>query len=170
MIRFSRSVFFLIFIFFYSCDTKEPSFSFFPVNQSDLDHVQSQYFHPPSFRIFQDPITFEENKIIWFAYRPNEINRELPYALSLSRKSLGWVELDLRAHRLETNTEYITNYYKDLEPGEYLLTVALKNKKLGSVIFHIIPERGEEIIDYDAPLAEADSVDTPSDDILYFSQ
>lgn len=176
---FRRKVVFLLISvsLFYSCSEKGNTFGFFPMDDAELDFIQNKYFHPPLFRYYNPPITFEENKAIWFSYNPAKISRDIPYAVSLSRKSLGWIEIDLKEVSLEKNSTYLVNYYKDLEPGEYQITIALNQEKLGSVIFRIKPESNKTSIDYDAPLDESfeelnedDEENVIEDDILYYSR
>lgn len=167
--------FFILLSSFYSCTEKKSAFAFFPMDDSELDFIQNKYFHPPLFKYYKPPINFSENKAIWFSYNPPKISREIPYAVSLSRKSLGWIEIDLRAVQLKKNSNYLVNFYKDLEPGEYQITVALDRQKLGSVVFQIKPESNKSRIDYDAPLEESAGFsenpdDEIEDDIQYYSR
>ena len=160
----------LLSVFLINCSEKGSDFAFYPVDESSLSPMQKQFYYPRYLNHYKQPILFSENRNIWFSYNPPEKNFKEPYAISLSKKSLGWIEFDLKNQILNPNVKYIVNNYTNLPPGKYMLRVALKNEILGSITFEVISEENKEddYIDYEAPLDVVLENDT--DDIRRYSR
>lgn len=157
-------------IFLINCKEKGNDFAFYPVDESSLSQMQKQFYYPRYLNHYKQPILFSENRNIWFSYNPPEKNYKEAYAISLSKKSLGWIEFDLKNQKLDFNVKYLINNYANLPSGKYLLRVALNNEILGSVTFEVIAEEDKEddYIDYEAPLDVVLENDT--DDIRRYSR
>ena len=155
---------------FINCGQNKGVFAFFPADESALTQMQKTYYHPPQFIRFQPPILFPENRTVWVAYNPGVINYKTPYAISLSQKSIGWIEMNLKNQLLPAGSKYLVNQYTNLSAGKYLLRVAHNNKIIGSVSFEVITDdkRNEDYIDYDAPIDVV--FDTEADDIRVLSR
>ncbi|MDH4262917.1 MAG: hypothetical protein OEV78_07735 [Spirochaetia bacterium] len=125
---------------------------------------------PREFRKYNAPIQFNENRSLWFAYKPGKINYKSPYAVSLSKKSLGWIEIDLKNIHLSKTIGYIVDDYPELKYGKYLLTVALEHNILDSIEFEILKEgdQKDDFIDYDLPLSVV--LDSDADDLRALSR
>ena len=162
----------LSFLVFFSafCMKKSGGFAFHAVNDSKFTPLQKMIYLPRQFTKYQNPIQFNENLNIWFTYEPSKHDYHQPYAVSLSRKSLGWIEIDLKNLHLSNKIGYLVNNYPELKHGQYLLTVALENKILSSVEFEIIKEGDQrnDYIDYDLPLSVV--LDSEADDLRVLSR
>jgi len=165
-----KVVIFILSIFLMNCGAKPGTFAFFPADESALTEIQQPYYYPPQFNRFTPPILFSKNRTVWVAYKPDMRNYESPYALSLSKESLGWIEINLQNHLLLPESKYIVNKYEGLAVGKYLLRVAHANKILGSIEFEVISDdsQTEDYIDYEAPIQVV--LDRETDDIRMLSE
>jgi hypothetical protein len=115
-------------------------------------------------------VQFNENQTLWFSYKPGNINFKQPYAISLSKKSLGWIEIELKNVNLIKETGYLVENYPQLKSGKYLITIAMGKEILSSIEFEVINERDqrENYIDYEMPLDVA--LDSDADDLRALSR
>lgn len=160
----------IVFSLLYGCTGGEENgtFAFFAADQSQLGEVQGRLFRPDSFKKFAEPGLFEQNRVLWLAYRPVSPDFGDIYALSLSKKSLGWIEIDLKNIQLSREVGYIVDYYNDLEPGEYMLRIAHENRVIDSYKFVIVPVQDETFIDFSLPVS--DETVAEEDDIVLNSR
>lgn len=152
------------------CMEKTGSFAFHSIKESKLTSFQKSMYLPREFKKYRAPIQFDEKINLWFAYTPAKVSYKSPYAVSLSKKSLGWIEIDLKNLHLSQKIGYLVDSYPELKNGKYLMTVALENKILNSVEFEIIKEgdRKDDFIDYDMPLSVV--LDSDADDLRILSR
>jgi len=156
--------------FFSYCGKSSGSFAFHAVNDQNFTEFQKKVYSPREFKKYHDPILFNENQHLWFSYEPAKVEYKIPYAVSLSKKSLGWIEIDLKNVHLSRNIGYLVDSYPDLKFGKYKLTVALKDKILNSIEFEILKEgdQKDDFIDYDMPLSIL--MDSDADDLRALSR
>jgi len=161
---------FIVVLISFSCAGDAGKFAFHPVDEQRFNDIQRVWYTPSHFTRFTPPILFDENKTIWFSYKPDKVNYKEPYAISLSRRSLGWIEIDLKNVMLNSEVGYIVENYPDLETGEYLLRIAFNDEIIGSTTFEVIRDHDQksEFIDYDLPLEVV--LDTEADDIRMLSR
>lgn len=148
------------------CFGKEGQFSFFAADMSDLTLLEKKFYRPSEFKKMRAPVSFETDDVIWFAYEPPSPDASALYAVSLQRKSLGYVEIDLRNLRLALGTDQLIDKFENLETGEYLLKVAADGKVLSQTSFSILEDSASDVVDYDAPADD----DAEADEIIAFSR
>ena len=132
--------------------------------------MQKHWFQPRLFRKYSQPITFPQSKNLWYIYKPASPDHTQPYALSLSRKSLGWIEVGLKNQKINKDSDLIIDQQRNLELGRYLLRIAYENEVLDSITFQIVPGEGQAEIDYDAPIAQTPENNEVIDDIVLYSK
>lgn len=165
-----RFIPFLLLISFYRCDQTLPGFSFAAIDESEMTALQKRWYRPKQFNRHSGPKLFEERQSIWVSYKPRKKHYTEAYAISLSRKSLGWIEIDLKNMMLNPETDFLVNKFGKLQKGKYLLRVAYDNEIMDSIYFEIINESDQlkDYIDYDAPLSVV--LDEAEDDIRLYSR
>jgi len=151
------------------CSAQKHGFAFYPVDMANFNLVQKKFFTPTNFQTYKSPILFSDKQSIWFSYNPEKRSFKNPYAISLSKKSLGWIEIDLRNKVLNKQTKLIIDKYSNLDPGKYLIRIALNNVTLDQVEFEIlnITNQNSDYIDYEAPIETA--LEQNDDDIKMYS-
>ncbi len=152
------------------CDRTLPGFAFAAIDDREMTALQKRWYQPGRFVRHGGPQLFEEKQAIWVSYKPAKINYKRAYAISLSKKSLGWIEIDLKNMMLSPDSDFLVNNFGHLEKGKYLLRVAFDNEILDSILFEIINESDQmkDYIDYDAPLSVV--LDDTQDDIRLYSR
>lgn len=133
--------------------------------------MRNKLFQPDVFKIYQEPIVFTKGLDIWFSYVPAVPRWGSTYAVSLSKKTLGYNEIDLRNQVLKRSRKMLIDHYSPLPIGKYLLRIAINNKVIDSVYFEVRADENAEKIDYDAPLPPDEDDDSfenseEQDDIL----
>lgn len=165
-------VYFVVFLAFItsSCWDNSGSFSFHSINEHKFTEFQRKNYIPRTFHKYKSPVQFNEDETLWFAYEPSKVVNNGIYAVSLSRKSLGWIEIDLKNVKFSRKTGYLIDNYPKLKSGRYLLTVAIDNTILNSVEFEILKQsdQREDYIDYDMPLNVV--LDSDVDDLRALSR
>lgn len=161
----------LFFFLLSSCQHKKGDFAFHVSDQQDWSEIQKSLYRPKEFKKLPLPISFDKDKNIWFVYRPALPRWKKTYAISLSQKTLGYNEIELRNQVLTRANKVLLDSFEGLLEGQYMLRIAYNDKVIDSVEFEVrLPEQNNEI-DYDAPLIEEDSfVQKQRDDILFFSK
>lgn len=139
-------------LLFVACGQKKGRFAFYISEQSDWSVLRNKLFQPDIFKKYQEPIVFTKGLDIWFSYLPALSRWESTYAISLSKKTLGYNEIDLRNQVLKREREMLIEHYEPLPIGKYLLRIAINNKVIDSIYFEVRADENAEKIDYDAPL------------------
>lgn len=156
---------------FSSCQYKKGDFAFHVSDQEDWSEIQKSLYRPKEFKKLRLPISFGKDKNIWFVYRPALPRWKKTYAISLSQKTLGYNEIELRNQVLKRSNQVLLDNFENLEEGKYLLRIAYNNKVIDSIEFEVRPPEQNKEIDYEAPLIEEDSfAQKQKDDILFFSK
>ena len=152
------------------CSSGKQGFAFAQVDETAMNVLQKKYYQPRRFNRYSPPVIFGEDKTLWFAFYPAQKVYDRPYAVSLSRKSLGWSEIELKNLNLSSEIDYLINNYGALPKGRYLLRVALDDEILDSIAFEVINENEqlEDYIDFDAPLDLVENKEV--DDIRLYSR
>ena len=174
MVKIKTSVFMILLFSMLFCAEEEPGmFAFFPAEMSELDSLGKNHYRPKWFKKYRSGTSFPSDKTLWFTWKPSAPDTTLPYAISLSRKSLGFNEIDLRNSTIRPGVGAIVDYYENLEPGQYLLRVAYKNTVQDSVYFDIVSTVGPGLVDYETPVEipfESLTSETEYDDIREYSR
>lgn len=133
---------------------------------SDLTLLEKKFYRPSEFKKMKAPVHFETDDVIWFSYEPASPDADTLYAVSLQKKSLGYVESDLRNLRLAPETSHLIDKFENLEEGDYLLKVAAEGKVLSQTHFTVLQDTATDVVDYDAPADD----DAETDEIIAFSR
>ncbi|MDH5716875.1 MAG: hypothetical protein OEZ22_04455 [Spirochaetia bacterium] len=136
-----------------NCSQKKGTFSFFPVDMSSLTDLQKKWYQPSLYKQYQNPIFFEENKTIWYAYKPSNLQYNKIYAISLLKKTLGYIEIDLKNQRLSHEIGHLIDNLENLEIGHYALKIAYEGKIMDEIYFEIIESSDKSNIDYDISIS-----------------
>ncbi|RME88951.1 MAG: hypothetical protein D6767_09300 [Candidatus Hydrogenedentota bacterium] len=160
-------LFILLSIFLVACQKQTSGFAFFPADESELSPLEKKLFTPTRFKRLREPISFPSSLAIYYLYQPESPHYGEVYAISLSKFSLGWVEVDLYNQRLDGTRGALFGKLEDLDPGRYLLRIAYENKVIDKIEFSIQENRESDEPDFSTDiLANAND----ADDILQYSQ
>ncbi|HRP69850.1 MAG TPA: hypothetical protein PLY93_10000 [Turneriella sp.] len=129
-------------------------FSFAVADQSMLPVLEQHFFYPKRFIKPQTTPIFESDDVLWYAYRPHNIDATAFYGISLQKKTLGFQEIDLRNRIIPSGQNLIIDKYERLEEGEYRLRVAYQNKVIDQIDFIIVADSATESIDYEKDESE----------------
>lgn len=166
-------IFILSFAFLQCTEEKSGVFGFFAADMSELDAMSRSNYRPRWFKKYTEETSFPSDKTLWFIWKPQNPDTSLPYAISLSRKSLGYNEIDLRNAAIREGVGGIVDYFENLEPGQYMLRVAYKNSVLDYVYFDIVPATGPGEVDYEVPVEipfDTMAAEQDFDDIREYSE
>jgi len=155
-----------------SCAKKPGIFAFYPVDMSVLTPEQKIWFQPTDFRRFNQPVFFKRHHTIWYSYKPDSPKFKKPYAISLLKKSLGYIEIDLRNQVIKNSAGFLVDRYDNLETGFYKIKIAVDNEVIDFFDFEIIESSDSDVIDYELSLdnPEAHQEDVKFDDIRALSK
>ena len=148
------------------CSKTRGTFAFFSADQSQLNVNQQKWYQPRRCKKFKPPASFQQSKILWYFYTPGTTHFQKPYAMSLSQKSLGWVEVDLKNQELNSEGAII-DQFTGLEPGKYLLRIAYENEVIDRYEFEIVPDENKDTIDFSAAVTSTSDLEEVDDILLY---
>lgn len=132
----------------FACGNSRGKFAFAVADDSELGVLEKNFFHPRRFTSYQRRPIFEQDDVLWYAYRPASPQYGIYYGVSLQKKSLGYQEIDLRNHKIADGQDMLIDHYRDLAEGEYRLKVALNNKVIDQVDFLIVADAARESVDF----------------------
>ena len=145
----------LVLIIQVGCREKEKhNFAFIMADTSELSPLSEKNFQPRLFKIHRAPISFPENSTLYIHYKPDKIDYLETYALALSKRSLGFIQVDLRNVKINQGIGAMINKYSDLEPGQYKLEVANSEGILNEIVFTIRKAAQQELIDFTVGLED----------------
>lgn len=131
-----------------ACGNSKGRFAFAVADHSELTVLEKKFFHPRRFIHYQRPPVFEQDDVLWYAYRPASPKYGTYYGVSLQKKSLGYQEIDLRNRQIADGQDMLVDYYRDLEEGEYRLKIALNNKVIDQVDFIVVADSAIEVVNF----------------------
>jgi hypothetical protein len=100
-------------------------------------HVQTEY------QMMREDLLFSPNETIHFVYSfDSSVSPKDEFFFSLNRKSIDYLEIDLRKKSIEEGGAVIRDSYTGLEVGDYLLKVAFEGDVFDQVEFKVLPEDG----------------------------
>ena len=144
-------------------------FAFFAADQQQLNNLEEKLYQPRRFKKFKPPISFAQDKTLWYIYKPDTKDYKLPYAISLQKKSLGYIEIDLKNKMLSPEVGGFIDLFEDLEVGHYAIKIAYKNLVIDEIKFSIERKENPDSIDFDAPISD-DPESDDIDDIEFYSK
>lgn len=107
---------------------------------SEIDkefHVQTEY------QMMREDLVFSPNETIHFVYAfKSHVSAKDEFYFSLNRKSIDYLEIDLRRKTIEEGASVIRDSFSGLEVGDYLLKVAYEGDVFDQVEFKVFPEDG----------------------------
>jgi hypothetical protein len=130
---------------------------------SELDkefHIQTEY------QMMREDLLFSPNETIHFVYKFNSnVSPKKEFYFSLNKKSIDYLEIDLRKKSIEEGAPIIRDSYTGLEIGDYLLKVAYEGDVFDQVEFKVLPEEG-----YFSKTLEHELSGEIEDDIIRYSR
>lgn len=138
---------FCVFFLLTACSQKS-RFGFAVGDAAQLPELERRFYQPQRFVSYQRVPIFEEDDVLWFAYRPASPQPGAFYGISLQKKSLGYQEIDLRNRQLVPEQDLLIDHYRNLSPGEYRIKIAYQNRVIDQVDFIIVADSASEAIDF----------------------
>lgn len=152
-----RSALYIAVGLFAACGNSRGRFAFTVADPGNLPLLERRFFQPQRFvSLLQTPV-FENDDVIWYAYRPAAPQPGAYYGISLQKKSLGYQEMDLRNRQLVPGQTMLVDHYRELEEGEYRLKIAHNNRVIDQVDFIVVADTASESVDFDQDEAERDA-------------
>ena len=131
------------------CGRGRGRFAFTVADHQDLPVLQQHFFQPQRFVRFDTKPVFERDDVLWYAYKPVSPKANKFYGISLQKKSLGYLEVDLRNRTIADGVGLLIDHYKALEEGEYRLRIAYNDEVIDQIDFIVVGDSVSESIDYE---------------------
>lgn len=130
----------LLFLFV-NCGIPSGEFGWAVTNDEDISPIEEEFYVQTQFEMARQNLYFSPNDTIHYVYIfSREVDPKKEFFVSLNKKSIDYLEIDLRRKRVEENM--LRDKYKNLEIGEYLLKIAFEGDVFDSVHFKVLPEEG----------------------------
>ena len=124
-------------------------FSFYALHDLELSAIEKKYFRPKVFKVKKDPIFFYEGETLWFCYYPSSPLYKQIYIISLSQKSIGWFEIDLKNQLLSPQNEALVSKFNNLNVGRYLIRIFKGLDIVDRIEFDVLPSKETVVLNYD---------------------
>lgn len=152
------------------CQKDTGKLAFAVVDENLMTPLEAKNFIPRRFYLFHDKTLFPAGKKIWFVYIPPlefRVYGKTTFAISLQKKSLGYLEIDLRNKTISPLDPYLRDFYENLEPGDYRLRISANAEVLVEKDFEVIESQDSDFIDYEKELSDEEENE---DEILKLSR
>lgn len=109
---------------------------------------------------------FSPNDIIHYIYRfDRSPGGSKEFIVTLEKKSLGYVEIELKKKHIEPSTRYIKDRFTHLDEGKYRVNLVFGKNIIDTVYFEVIPDDGYH---FESAGLDADRKET--DEIIKYSR
>jgi hypothetical protein len=121
------------------------SFGFNATDERDIEEPEKSRISETEFRLVSGPLHFYSYETIWWMYRIESgyyKDEDLLMVLYTNNSTPTPVESELRRVKTQkTGSAYpvIRDYFRDLEPGKYILAIAQNSKVVDKVEFKVHP-------------------------------
>ncbi len=148
------------------CGNLEGDFGWNPVQEEGISPLEEEFIIHTQYRVSRKDLYFSPNDTIYFVYIfKSKVTPSQEFFFSLNKKSIDYLEIDLRRKRIEEGDPVIRDKYKGLDIGDYMLKVAYEGEVFDSVQFQILPEDG-----YFTENLERDLEGSTEDEIILYSR
>lgn len=165
--RFLRdSITLLLIVFFYSCGSPSGSIGWMTTYDEGMTELDREFGIQTDFQMTREDLFFTPQETIHFVYVfDSRVSPNDEFYFSLNKKSIDFLEVDLRRKTIEEGNPVIRDYYRGLAIGDYLLKIAYEGEVFDEVEFKVLPEEG-----YYADTLESDLSIDIEDDIIRYSR
>lgn len=131
-----------------------------------ISPLEQEFMIQTQFEMTREDLFFTPEDTIHFVYSfSSYVSKDDEFFLSLNRKSIDYLEVDLRRKKIEEGKPIIRDSYRSLEVGDYILKLAYEGEVFDEVGFKVMPEDG-----YFTDNLERDLMDETEDDIIRYSR
>jgi len=117
-------------------------FGFSAVDDRGMEEPERSRLIETEFRLASEPLHFYSHETIWWIYRIDDgiyDKDELIMILYTESNSPAPVEKELRRVKIQKTDsgDIIRDYFRELEPGKYILAIAYRSKVADKVSFKV---------------------------------
>ncbi|WCL49984.1 hypothetical protein [Leptospira sp. GIMC2001] len=140
----TSSVLALVFsIFLVSCGDPKGNFGWAVSFEEGTSELDKDFNVQTEFTMTREDLIFSPQDTIHFVYVfDSGASPEKEFYFSLNKKSIDYLEIDLRRKMIEEGNAVIRDSYIGLGVGEYLLKAAFEGDVFDQVEFKVLPEDG----------------------------
>lgn len=153
-------------LFFFQCGSPKGEFGWATTNDVGISLIDKEFSIQKQFVMTREDLFFTPEDTIHFVYSfSSYVSKDDEFFFSLNKKSIDYLEIDLRRKNIEEGNTVIRDKYQGLEVGDYLLKVAYEGDVFDQVEFKVMPEDG-----YFTENLEKELNEDVEDDILRYSR
>ncbi|MCS6984672.1 MAG: hypothetical protein NZM25_06065 [Leptospiraceae bacterium] len=161
-----------LFVFLLACQKRTGELAFALVDESTMSPLEAYNFVPRRFYKSLAKGIFPDNKKLWFVYRPPlelTLYGKPIFIFALQKKSLGYLDIDLRRKTVDPQDGVIRDFYENLQEGDYRLRITTPEEVLLEYDFEIISMRDQDIVNYEEEVIPDSQEGLEVDDIRSLS-
>lgn len=156
--------FFLVLLY---CTPAQGEFGWAVTSDEDMDAFEKQFYIVTEYKMMRNNIYFSPTDRVHYVYKFGNLTvAGSEYIVVLDKKSLGFVEYDLKKKLVESESNSIRDSFDPLPVGEYRLKIVYDQDVIDTVYFEVLPESGY----YDLEAKDSDFQIEEQDDILKYSR
>ena len=132
----------LLLFIFASCSTSVGEFGW-AVSEGERDRLDQKLFVITDYKMMRESLIFSPGDNIHVVYKFNSRPSAPVFFMALYKKSLSFVETDLRRVQYDAETMTLKAEFENLEVGEYIIKLATDDGEMfDSVMFGVLPQDG----------------------------
>jgi|JI8StandDraft_1071087.scaffolds.fasta_scaffold233011_2 hypothetical protein len=149
-----------------NCGSPEGNIGWMTTYDEGMSELDREFGIQTDFQMTRTDLFFSPQETIHFVYVFNSrVSSSDEFYFSLNKKSIDYLEVDLRRKTIEEGNPVIRDYYRGLGIGDYLLKIAYEGEVFDQVEFKVLPEEG-----YYAETIEGDLTVEIEDEIVRYSR
>lgn len=139
------------------CGKPEGNFGWATTLDEGISEIDQEFHLQTQFQMSREDLFFSPDETIHFVYIfDSRVSQKDEFFFSLNKKSIDFLEIDLRRKSIEEGSPIIRDKYRGLGVGDYRLKVAYEGDVFDEVDFKVLPdeeyfkggEENDEIIRY----------------------
>jgi hypothetical protein len=155
-----------ILLFIWNCGEHSGRFGWATSVSGDLGVLERQFYVPTQFEMTREELYFSPGDTIHFVYEfDSSVAPTDEFLFSLNKKSIDYLEIDLRIKTIEEGKPVIRDHYTGLNVGEYLLKIAYEGEVFDTVEFQVLPDES-----YFVENLDSDGNPDTEDEIIRYSR
>ncbi|MEM7183804.1 MAG: hypothetical protein AAF518_23060, partial [Spirochaetota bacterium] len=124
----------LSFLFFSACGIPSGEFGWHALRNDDMDILEKELVVISEYTMTKQNLYFSPLDTIHYIYKfSRSPGRKKEFIITLEKKSLGYVEIELKKKHIETSTNYLKDKFSNLDAGKYRVNLVFDENIIDTV-------------------------------------
>ncbi|MCC5815295.1 MAG: hypothetical protein JJT78_11100 [Leptospira sp.] len=159
-------IYVILFLLVINCGSPKGNFGWTTTMDEGISEIDREFKLQTQFQMSREDLFFSLDETIHFVYIfESRVSHKDEFFFSLNKKSIDYLEIDLRRKSIEEGNPIIRDKYRGLDIGDYRLKVAYEGDVFDEVDFKVMPDD-----EYFKAGSEEDLTEESTDEIIRYSK